>query len=132
MPCGMSFLLHPHRVASRRRLITSSRIGSGAVKMERVSQALQLPVVVERGWPISCEFELLEKLDFLRGRIARQGWILQEGLEPRLFVDRSDGFPFHELKFFRVPWCQAAVQDDLHRERREVDVPRFDQRIQER
>ena len=100
--------------------------------MERISQALQLPVVVERGWPISCELELLEKLDFLRGRIARQRWIMQEGLEPRLFVDGWDGFPFHELKFFRVPGRQAAVQDDLHRERREVDVPRLDQRIQER
>ena len=113
-------------------LFTSCRIGSGAVKMERISQALQLPVVVERGRPISSEFELLEKLDFLRGRIARQRWILQEGLEPRLFVDGWDGFAFHELKFFRVPGRQAAVQDDLHRERREVDVPRFDQRIQKR
>ena len=67
--------------------------------MEWVSQVLQLPVVVERGWPVSREFQLLEKLDFLRGRIARQRWILQEGLEPRLFGDGWDGFPFDELKF---------------------------------
>jgi hypothetical protein len=77
--------------------------------MERISQALQLPVVVERGWPVSCECELLEKLDFLRGRIARQRWILQEGLEPRLFVDGWDGFPFHEKGSFsnvaRMGWA---------------------------
>jgi hypothetical protein len=78
--------------------------------MERISQALQLPVVVERGWAISCEFELLEKLDFLRGRVARQRWILQEGLEPRLFVDGWDGFPFHELKFFGCPGARRRFR----------------------
>ena len=95
----MLFLLDP--IASRCTANDSStrcHIRRGAAKMEWVSQALQLPVVVERGWPISCEFELFEKLDFLRGRIARQRGILQEGLEPGLFVDGWDGFAFHELK----------------------------------
>jgi hypothetical protein len=38
--------------------------------MERVPQVLQFPVIVERGWPFSPEFQLLEKLDFLGRRIA--------------------------------------------------------------
>src|SRR4029450_4514627 len=100
--------------------------------MERVSQALQFPVIVEGGWPFSREFQLLEKLDFLHGRIAPQKGILKEGLQPWLFVDRWSGVPFDELESLRVPGRQAAAQDDLHRERREIDVPRFDQRIEKR
>src|SRR5439155_25348821 len=55
-------------------------LGRRALKMERVSQVLQFPVIVERGRPFSREFQLLEKLDFLRGRIAPQKAILKEGL----------------------------------------------------
>jgi len=47
-------------------------------------------------------------------------------------VDRWGGFPFHKLEFLRVPGRQAAVQDNLHPERREVDVPRFDQGFEKR
>ena len=100
----MLFLLDP--IASRCTANDSStrcHIRRGAAKMEWVSQVLQLPVVVERGWPVSREFQLLEKLDFLCGRIARQRWILQEGLEPRLFVDGWDGFPFD------VPLFDCAI-----------------------
>src|SRR5439155_21596052 len=41
-----------------------------AAKMERVSQVLQFPVIVEGRRPFSREMQLLEKLDFQRGRIA--------------------------------------------------------------
>src|SRR5207245_9212521 len=37
-----------------------------------------------------------------------------------------------KLKFLHVPSVQSVVQDDLQGKRREVDVPEFDQRIQER
>jgi len=53
--------------------------------MERVSEVLQLPIIVERRRPLAMELEPLEKLDFLRGRRAAQGPVLQEPLEPRLF-----------------------------------------------
>jgi hypothetical protein len=56
--------------------------------MQRVPQVLQFSVIVERGWPFSGEFQLLEKLDFLCGRIAPQRGILKECTEPWLFVDR--------------------------------------------
>src|SRR3989475_11851254 len=107
-------------------------LGRHAVKMERVSQVLQFPVIVEGRWPFSRESQLLEKLDFLVGRIAPQRGIPEEGLEPWFFADRWAGFPFDELEFLRVSGRQAAVQHYLHPERREIDVPRFDQRTEKR
>ena len=71
--------------------------------MERVSQVLQFPIIVEGRRPFSCEFQLLERLDFLRGRVAPQRRILAKGLEPWLFIDRWGGFQFYEPEFLRVP-----------------------------
>src|SRR5213594_3148853 len=51
-------------------------------KMERVSEVLQLPVIVEGRRPRVLEPQLLEKLDFLRSRGAAEGRILKEFLEP--------------------------------------------------
>src|SRR2546430_665331 len=53
-------------------------------KMERVSEVLQLPVIVEGRRPLALELQPLEKLDFLRGRRAAERRILEEFLEPGL------------------------------------------------
>src|SRR5438128_36970 len=79
------------------RVITASNprrsCGLGCAKMERVSEVLQLPVVVQGRRPRVREPQLLEKLDFLRGRGAAEGGVLKEFLEPGLFADRLCGFP---------------------------------------
>src|SRR5258705_506234 len=100
--------------------------------MQWVAQALQLPVIVKWSGLHASEFQLPEKLDLFRTRITPEGGILEEGFEPRLFDGRSDGFPFHKLQSPGAPGDQAATEDYLHREGLQVDVPRFNQRVQER
>src|SRR5207247_931037 len=82
--------------------------------------------------PLALELEPPEKLDFLRGSGAAQGRILKEFLEPGLFDEVLFGFQFDELEFLHVPHDESLVQDDFQSERRKVDVPGFNQRIQER
>src|SRR5947208_2774497 len=101
-------------------------------KMERVSEVLQLPVIVDGRRPLALELQPLEKLDFLRGRRAAERRILEEFLEPGLLADRLFGFPLDKLESLRLPWDDAVVEDNLQTERRQVDVPGFNQRIQER
>src|SRR2546421_679433 len=62
--------------------------GLWGAKMQRVPEALQLPVIVEGRRPLALELQPLEKLDFLRGRAAAAGRVLKEFLEPGLFADR--------------------------------------------
>src|SRR6184192_1811543 len=100
--------------------------------MERVSEVLQLPVIIEGRRPLALELQPLEKLDFLRGHRAAERRILKEFLEPGLFADRLFDFPLDKLESLRLPWDDAVVEDNLQTERREVDVPGFNQRIQER
>src|SRR5437773_5548457 len=104
----------------------------GGAKMQRVPEALQLPVVVEGRRPPAVELQPLEKRDFLRGRRTAERRILKEFLEPGLFADRLVGFPLDKLESLRLPWDDAVVEDNLQTERRKVDVPGFNQRIQER
>ena len=77
--------------------------------MERVSEVLQLAVIVEGRRPLALERQPLEKRDFLRGRRAAEGRILKEFLEPRLFGDGLFGFPLSKLETFRLPWDDAVV-----------------------
>src|SRR5256714_7068199 len=42
------------------------------------------------------------------------------------------GFPLDKLESLRHSWDDAVVEDNLQTERRKVDVPGFNQRIQER
>src|SRR2546422_8409510 len=87
--------------------------------MERVSEVLQLPVIVEGRRPLALELQPLEKLDFLRGRRAAERRILEEFLEPGLLADRLFGFPLDKLESLRLPWDDAVVQDNLQTERRQ-------------
>src|SRR5439155_24317675 len=67
--------------------------GLWGAKMQRVPEALQLPVVVEGRRPLVLELQPLEKRDLLRGRRSAERRILKEFLEPGLFADRQFGFP---------------------------------------
>src|SRR6059036_382435 len=100
--------------------------------MERVPEALQLPVIVEGRRPLALELQPLEKLDLRRGRRAAERRILKEFLEPGLFADRLVGFLLDKRESLRLPWDDAVVEDNRQTERRKVDVPGFNQRIQER
>src|SRR2546430_10445418 len=100
--------------------------------MERVPEVLPLPVVVQGGRPLALELQPLEKRDFLRGRRAAERRILKEFLEPGLFAGRLFGVPLDKRESLRLPGDDAVIQDDLQTERRQVDVPGFDERIQER
>src|SRR6266566_2090469 len=100
--------------------------------MQRVPEALQLPVIVEGRRPLALELQPLEKRDFLRGRRAAERRILQEFLEPGLFADRLVGFPLDKIESLHLPRGDAVVQENLQTERRKVTVPGFNQRRQER
>src|SRR5438876_7166915 len=81
----------------------------GGAKMERVSEDLQLSVIVEGRRPLALEPQPLEKLDFLRGHRAAERRILKEFLEPGLFADRLFDFPLDKLESLRLPWDDAVV-----------------------
>src|SRR5213079_1004644 len=83
--------------------------GLWGAKMQRVPEALQLPVKVEGRRPLALELQPLEKRDFLRGRRAAERRILQEFLEPGLFADRLVGFPLDKLESLRLPRDDALV-----------------------
>src|SRR5437773_9840734 len=96
--------------------------GLRGAKMERVSEVLQLAVIVEGRRPLALELQPLEKLDFLRGRRTAERRILKEFLEPGLFDEVLFGFQFDKLKLLHVPSDQSGVQDDFQPTRRRVHV----------
>src|SRR5712692_1668845 len=106
--------------------------GLRRAKMERISETLQLPVIVEGRRPLALELPPLEKLDFHLGRGAAEGGILQEFPEPRLFHEELIGLPFYKREARHVSSDHSGVQYNHQTERREVDIPGFEQRIQER
>ena len=54
----------------------------------------------------------------------------KEFFEPWLFLSWSR-FPFDKLNFLRLTRNKPPIQNDFHAESREIDIPGFDQRIQE-
>src|SRR5437016_4643815 len=90
-------------------LPTRLACGLWGAKMERVSEVLQLPVIVEGRRPLALELQPLEKLDFLRGRGAAEGRILKELPQPRLFADGLFGFPLDKLESLRLPRDDGVV-----------------------
>src|SRR5437016_7246434 len=97
--------------------------GLWGAKMERISEVLQLPVIVEGRRPRVLEPQPLEKRNFLRGCGAAERRILKEFLEPRFFAAGRFGYPLDKLESLRLPCDDAMVQDNLQTKRREVDVP---------
>jgi len=49
-------------------------------KMERISQILQFPIIVERGRALALEPQLLKELDFVLSGIAAEGTVTEEFL----------------------------------------------------
>src|SRR6476646_5581728 len=100
--------------------------------MQRVSKILELPVIVNRSRPFPPERQPSQKLDFLLGGVATQGRIPQKFFQPRLDGKTLFRFSFNEFKSLRAANGQSAVQDNLHVEGLQINVPGLDQRIQER
>ena len=71
-------------------------------KMQRVSEVLQFPIIIEGRRPLALELQLREEHDFLLRRITAEGRILQEGCKAWLLVARIVGDPFKKLKFLQV------------------------------
>src|SRR5437867_7461184 len=55
-------------------------------KMQRVSEVLQLSIIIEGRRPLALEPQPLEKRDFLLRCIAAEGRLLEEGCQPRLLT----------------------------------------------
>ena len=99
--------------------------------MEGASEALQLPVIIERSRPFAREPQLLENLDFFLRSIAAERSILKEGGEARLFFGGLLGLRFQKLKSLGLPWGYSVVEGNFHTKGREIDIPGFKQGIQE-
>src|SRR5260370_26503251 len=99
-------------------------------KMEWVPEVLQFPIIIKRRRALSIESQLLQKLDFLFGRVTAHGLVPKEFFEPWLFL-RLGRFPFDKLKFLRVIRNKSPIQNDSHTEGRDGDIPGFDHRIHE-
>src|SRR5690348_17978154 len=79
-------------------------------KVERVSEVLQLAVIIERRRSLALELQALEKLDFLRRHRAAQGRILKEPLEAGLFDKVLLGVQLDELELLHVPSDQPVIE----------------------
>ena len=102
------------------------------MEMKRVSQVLKFAIVIQRGRSSVLEAQLFEELDFLQRRICAKRAIFQEFSQSWLFLRGFLSFLFQKFKFLQVHWGDSAIQDDLQGERREINVPRYDQRVEER
>src|SRR5215510_12135284 len=78
-------------------------------KMQRISEVLQLPIIIEGGWVFALELQPLEERDFLRRRIATEGRLLEEGCQPRLLVARIFRVLFYNRKLLQVLGHHPAV-----------------------
>ena len=77
--------------------------------MKRVSEILQLAVIIKWRRLFSLEAQMLEKLDFLLGRIAAEGSIPKEFSQTRFFVEPWIGFPFQKRECLRGTRGQSAM-----------------------
>src|ERR1700746_1625495 len=99
--------------------------------MKRISEALQLAIIIERSWaPPVAEAQLSEKLDFLWRRVSAETTILEKCSQARVLDGLPSRFLLNKFKPFQPCWSNFPIQDDLQAERREIDVPRYNQRIE--
>src|ERR1700731_2554655 len=99
--------------------------------MERVSQVLQFPVIIERRWPFSFDPEAPQELHFICSGVARQRWVLKKFPKPRFFLG-SVKLSLNVLEFLGISRCKSPAQRNLHSESCEVDIPGLNERIQKR
>src|ERR1700676_770874 len=103
----------------------------GLGKVQRVAEALQFAVVVERGWAVVLELEALEEVDFFAGGIGAHCRNGEKFVKARFFGGKGVRLHFDKLKFHELRGSKALIQDDFHGEGLEVDVPGVDQGIEE-
>ena len=117
-----------------RRVFLDRRIALSlhSPKMQRVPEVLQLSVVVERAGPPSFESQPSQEFNFVSGHLAAEQGILKEFSEPGFVLLREPRFLFNEFESLRGPRDESVVQHKPNAETREVDVPGFEQRVQER
>src|SRR5207245_8962322 len=108
------------RSRSRRRSPVLGR-GRRRAEVKRVSEILQLAVVIQRGGPSGYEFQFGQKLDFLFRGIAAEGGIFEELLQTWFHVERSFGLPFNKIKSLDVAKREPAVQENLDAKSLEVN-----------
>ena len=97
--------------------------------MQRVTEILELTVVVERRRVLAVEGEPLEEFDFLFSGVGAEDRVAEEGFESGLDGEGAWGGAFHELETLAVAGRETRVQRNLHAERFQVDVPGFDERV---
>src|SRR5215831_14004371 len=91
-------------------------------EMNRISEALQLAIIIERSWaPPVPEAQLSEKLDFLWRRVSAERTILEKCSQAR-FLDGPYRFLLNKFKPLQPSWSNSPIQDDLQAECREIDV----------
>src|SRR5271157_4200719 len=100
-------------------------------EMQGISKVLQFAVVKEWSGVSPPKSESLEELDFFRGSSGTQRSLLKEFLQPPLLIASTLRL-FNERKLLNVPRGHSAVQNDLKAESCKVNVPEFNQGIQER
>jgi hypothetical protein len=71
--------------------------------MQRVSEVLQCPVIIERTRSLALELELSQEFDFLGRHVTAKRVILQEFCEPRLICFSATRRCLDEGKSFRFP-----------------------------
>jgi len=82
--------------------------------MKRISEALQLAIIIERSWaPPVPEAQLSEKLDFLWRRVSAERTILEKCPQARLLDGRPSYFLLNK---FKPSWSNSPIQDDLQAE----------------
>src|SRR5260370_39308650 len=101
-------------------------------KVQRVPEALQLPVIIERARPSSLERQHLHEFDLLLGGVAAQGLVPEEFFKARFYREGLLRLLFYILESLQPAWPQPAVQDDFHAKSLDVDIPGVDHRIEER
>ena len=101
-------------------------------KMQRVPEVLQLSVIVERARPLSLEPEPSWEFNLVSSYMTAKRSILKEFCESRLVLWREPGFSFDELESLRVSRDEPVIQHKSNTETREIDVPGFEQRVEER
>src|SRR5712691_3504822 len=91
-------------------------------EMERVSEVLQFPVVVEWDRSFPLDPQPLQKFDFLLGGSSAEGTVIQEFFEPRLFL-RLVGRPGASLRFKTISMPKVArsmSQDSISGSKKET------------
>ena len=63
---------------------------------------LLLKYLIEGRRPLALEPQPLEEGDFFLRCAAAEGYILEEGFQPRLLIARVFGVPFHKRKLLQM------------------------------